>query len=105
MVRRSALLRASMLRECCATDIGDLSHTGGECLKGADEEQIKPPLMDMIKAHADARYSDAIFYSQKLLDIRQCYVQVRSLCTSTSCRSHWQSSHRPKRRATSLQHA
>ena len=51
---------------------------GGNCLKGADEEQIKPPLMDMLKAHADGRYSDAVFHSAKLLDIRKCYVQVRS---------------------------
>ena len=50
---------------------------GGNCLKGADEEQIKPPLMDMLKAHADGRYSDAVFHSQKLLDIRKCYVQVQ----------------------------
>ena len=97
--------RCSRLARCGFDHSQLIVETLRNSVKGADEEQIKPPLMDMIKAHADARYSDAIFYSQKLLDIRQCYVQVRSLCTSTSCRSHWQSSHRPKRRATSLQHA
>ena len=66
------------VEECTQLTCSSCGLLGGNCLKGADEEQIKPPLMDMLKAHADGRYSDAVFHSQKLLDIRKCYVQVQS---------------------------